>query len=275
MNVNYFYISDEYLNSLLRIYWVHLVCDGAVKYSKQLIKQFIMKKIFFLIFVLCFSTYSKGQDAQLFDNTWYLQQVVIDKKDIFPPINNELSSIPLNFDAANEELITTLCNSINAFCSFSSNENMFTTLGDWFIFGIQCTNSNNIDFQDLYYNTIWNLDSNEQFDLNYTIENDGDNKRLTITNSEDNKAIYGNVLLSTLNFEPITISIWPNPAQNQLHITSDNNGSYSAILFNSSGSQIMEVSDQKTIEIDHLASGIYFFEITMNDSKTIKKWVKK
>ncbi len=179
-----------------------------------------MKTIKILFLVLFASLSSFAQDPQLFENDWYLQKVIIDDIDYFPPgINGEGVNIPLNFYAITEYLTTSLCTSISVSCSYSSSENLFTTLGDWFIFGFPCVHGDNITFADLYYTSIWRLNINQSFDLSYLIENDGNNKKLTITNNEGNQAIYGNELLPIKDFDISFFELYPSPVTNKLFIS--------------------------------------------------------
>ena len=55
-----------------------------------------MKTIKILILVLFASLSSYAQNPQLFENTWYLQKIVIDNQDFFPPSNNEIEFVSLN-----------------------------------------------------------------------------------------------------------------------------------------------------------------------------------
>ncbi len=55
-----------------------------------------MKKILTL-FTIIISTTSFAQDSRLFENIWYLHDLVINGTSNIPPINNEIPFVPAEF----------------------------------------------------------------------------------------------------------------------------------------------------------------------------------
>ena len=236
-----------------------------------------MKKIFITALTLIFCYNCFAQDPQLFKNTWYLQKVVIEDIEYFPPgINGEGVIIPLEFNEFPGEVGTSVCNVISSSCTYSSTESLITTLGDWTIFGFECDNNENLAFANLYYTSIWHLSINQSFDLSYLIENDGDNKKLTITNNEGNQAIYGNVLLAIPNFENSFFTIYPNPASDQLYITSENYVIENVTIYSALGKKVIELENFDTsIDVSYLSEGMYFIEVSTSKGKSVQKFIKE
>ena len=67
-------------------------------------------KHYYLLLVLLISHVTLAQDAALFANNWYLTNLIIDGKDNFPPSNEEVKNIPLDFIQENNSLQTNVCN---------------------------------------------------------------------------------------------------------------------------------------------------------------------
>jgi len=78
-----------------------------------------------------------------------------------------------------------------------------------------------------------------------------------------------------------TFSIHPNPAKNELFLTSkSNNGNLTLKIFNTTGkllsTQKLELEYQSSIDVSQLSSGIYFLNIgDENGNTTIKKFIKE
>ncbi|MCB0466309.1 MAG: T9SS type A sorting domain-containing protein, partial [Aequorivita sp.] len=81
-----------------------------------------------------------------------------------------------------------------------------------------CNIQENTDFELLYFSFYY---SNQPNPFVYLIETDNDgNKRLTITSASGDHAIYDDHLLSNQDFYSLQFSIHPNPAKNELFLTS-------------------------------------------------------
>ena len=173
-----------------------------------------MKTIKILVLVLCASLSSYAQDPQLFENTWYLQKVIIDGQDNFPPINNEVPYVPLFITVNNLE--TSVCDSMSG--SFVEINNDSFTVSDFNFLLIECSLQENIDFETLYFIDFFNaLLQNNIY--NYTIvSNTGNSKILTLTNNSGSQAIYGNEILSNQDFDISSFKVYPNPVKDKLFI---------------------------------------------------------
>jgi len=79
--------------------------------------------------------------------------------------------------------------------------------------------------------------------------------------------------LSLGNDEIINFNIYPNPAEDQLLISTDDLDNYTIKIYNLLGKNMLEKinSNSKTLDISFLESGVYFLKISKgNNQKTIK-----
>lgn len=94
----------------------------------------------------------------------------------------------------------------------------------------------------------------------------------------DFELAYNNALLSTSSFSKKGVSLYPNPAQNQITITFTDAISNAEIAFyNNLGQLVLEksIENNETIALDNLNSGIYFYNITFDSVSETGKLIKK
>jgi hypothetical protein len=92
---------------------------------------------------------------------------------------------------------------------------------------------------------------------------------------DDFKLIEGNVL-STNDFETQTFSVYPNPVGNQLNIKS-NDAVSDVTIYNVLGSLVHRSAPNAvspSIDMSSFKSGVYFVEVTINNSRKTVKIVK-
>jgi hypothetical protein len=231
-------------------------------------------KILFLVLFASLSSYA--QDPQLFENTWYLQKVIIDGQDNFPPINNEVPYIPLLITINNLE--TNICDSMSG--SFVEINNDSFTVSDFNFLLIECSLQENIDFETLYFIDFFNALLQDKI-YNYTIEsNTGNSKILTLTNDSGNQAIYGNEILSNQGFDISSFKVYPNPVKDKLFIFSKPSiNDFDIFIYSIDGKLILSLNDlelnNNSIDVQKLNSGIYFMRIEDNLGRNaIKKFIK-
>lgn len=208
-----------------------------------------------IIIILVVSFNGFAQDPQLIDNTWYLQNVIIDGDNNFPPSNSEVSNVIADFNEPNV-FYTSVCDLLDGILSFGSFQFTFDssgmTLGG-------CSLQENTDFQLIYLDTFFVSTINDVFNYSIVDESNG-SKTLTITNSSGDEAVYNSVLLSTTAFSRTTASIYPNPVKDELFISVAND-EVSIKIFDLNGKLILEregVNSNKPIEVEKLNNGIYF-----------------
>jgi hypothetical protein len=234
-------------------------------------------KTFITIFILALSTNAFAQDPQLFENTWYLQNLVIDGENNFPPSNNEVQFVDLKIYENEMLLETNVCNNASGVVSVTNSNFMFTdglaiTLSD-------CNIQTNTLFEEKYFG-FFLANLTDPFNYNI-IDNGNENFNLIITSGSGNHAVYGNNFLSTVDFQNSQFSIYPNPAKNEMFITAQNTaGNLKVKIFNIEGkllsTQTLEVANKTSIDVSSLTSGIYFLNIEdENGNTTTKKFIKQ
>ena len=236
-------------------------------------------KTFITIFILALSTNAFAQDPQLFENDWYLQNVIIDGQDNFPPSNDDVPFITITFIQNNFFISTYVCDALEGTVIYTNSEFLVNgwsmTLGGCFGPFAQ----ENTLFQGIYLDTFFVGNVDDPF--NYSIIDESNSKTLVITSSSGDEAIYSNQLLSRDNFEISKFSIHPNPTQNELFITAQNTTQNLKIkIFNIEGkllsAQSITLQDQKAIDVSQLLNGIYFLNIEdENGNTTTKKFIKQ
>lgn len=104
---------------------------------------------------------------------------------------------------------------------------------------------------------------------------------LTITNVRGDETIYGNQILSYGSFEDISFSIYPNPVINNLTIHGLNRPlrNVNLFVFDVRGKLITSeiydgVNSNISLNVANLKVGIYFLNISKDDSEQIVKFIK-
>ncbi len=231
-----------------------------------------MKQIYFLICLLSFSI-CLAQDTQLFENTWYLRTVQRDDlavlynvAEINPPIAPYLLiSEDFNFNGEGA------CNAFNGTYSFFSPNSLTAT--DF----TAATNDCGIQIQNLFEDAYFGFVSG---DIWYNIIDDGGNLVLTFGNPLGGTAVFKNYALSTKDFYRNKFTIYPNPAKNELILSSKNTIANLTIkIFNIEGkllsTQNLEFEKLVSVDVSSLSRGIYFLDIEDgNGNSTIKKFIK-
>lgn len=82
--------------------------------------------------------------------------------------------------------------------------------------------------------------------------------------------------LSIKKYEKNTFNLYPNPVDNEIHISSADHYSYNLSVYNSLG-QLIKENTQSTgnMDVSELSSGIYFIKIKTVNGLVTKKFIKK
>lgn len=231
-----------------------------------------MKKIFVLA-LFFFSLDGIAQDPRLFDNDWYLSQLVIDGV-IYPaPYNTEVPYVPLNIDQS--YLLTYLCELSAIVGNDIQVTNELINVPEFGVFtGESCQMEENISYSNLYYNGFFEFQLPNRTYL-YSILEQGDNLQLTLDNINGDKAIYGNVLLANSSFYLPHVTMFPNPVKDKLTIESQ------ALIFSTTfydlfGRKIMSFKNRlNEISMSHLPKGLLLIVIETEKGTVIKKIIKE
>lgn len=236
-----------------------------------------MKKIL-LIFLLFISIVGFAQDPELDDNTWYLQNVIINGTNNPVPENGEIGDngdVPLNFLIPPHDFQTYACNGLDGSLSFNDVNSSFTVsdLGQTLV---SCAISANNNFEELYFGLYWANYSNP---FSYGITTNSSVSTLTITAANGDQAIYGNFRLGVSQFKVSDIKTYPNPVIDELIVEKQNTTeSMTLHVFNMNGQLMLSQSihsKQMAINVTELKSGVYFFVFEDTYSrKEIRKIIK-
>ena len=237
-----------------------------------------------ILYILLFhiSAISFAQDPQLFQNTWYLQNVIIDGQDNFPPVNSEVPFVPLNFYLnGNDDFMTHVCNSFSGRIIYDGIQSF--SIQEYALTLILCDMEENTIFEGIYLSFFFNQVTQDPYidPFPYIISDDGSEKTLIIEYVNGDQAIYGDHLLSREDFYKSNFAIHPNPVKNELFLTSKNTTANLKIkIFNLEGKllsiQNKVFENQISIDVSQLMGGIYFLNIEdENGNTTIKKFIKE
>lgn len=239
------------------------------------------KIIYFIAFSSIFSlVYSQDE---LVENTWYLEKLVINNNEIFPPISDEFDHVKLSFQEFVIEEGTTyffdskVCSPITG-----TIINMDPTLFSFFDIsccndGETCSEIENINFENLYVNFYVNY---FEHDFLYSINpNEDGSKILIIQNEVNDQAIYTNNLMTVSYIDKLNFKFYPNPVKDKLTFENPNLKITSVKLRDSSGKLVLTEKISTTraeLNLSSIPTGIYFILFEEN-GKTIetKKIIKK
>jgi len=218
-----------------------------------------------------------AQDPQLIENTWYLQNVIIDgQSNIPPPPNDEVPFVYINFST--DSFSTAGCDQL-------SGEVEYGTSGATFFFPdvidqtfLDCENEENNLFDDIYFSFFYDSQT-EIFTYEITTETNG-SKTLVIISASGDEAIYSSELLSSYDFANSSFVIYPNPVKDELFISTISNFSdFAVTIFDIDGKRVLSLNvtnfNTKAIDVQKLTSGIYFILLKDNQGRTaMKKLIK-
>lgn len=233
-----------------------------------------MKKLcLFLAFVISYQGFS--QDTRLLENTWYLHDLVINGMSNIPPFNNEIPFIAADF-FQNGDFLSSVCDEHGAGLLEYFGTAEFDVL-DYVVLTGGCNDPDNQSYAGLYHGFWWYLEDNGI--VTYEIIEDGQNLTLIITAANDDRAIYGNDLLSlpTHYLPESKFSISPTLVKTSFNIIANYNNVISKVnIYNLFGQNVLTLTNQKyEIDVSDLAAGIYLVSIQDNKGNiTIKRILK-
>ena len=239
-----------------------------------------MKK-FVLLILLLIGLKGFSQEENLFQ-LWHLTQVTVDGIDYFPSDYGFFPKIEIQEDPV-EVLNFTMADPHHDFCityleNLQSNPNTFTLdQNSW----TQTPLNTCTDFPDGPCVTIYGKHAGVYYDMiqpfTYSIEQDGDEFTLEITNFEGNRAYYSSVPLSQPEFSQLQLTLYPNPVTDVLHINSlDVINTISVFDIYGKVIKSIDVNSQNIeISVNRLLAGVYFVKAQTKDNKTIVKRIVK
>jgi hypothetical protein len=227
-----------------------------------------------IILILIFAQNVFGQNPQLIENTWYLQNVIIDdNNNLPPPPNDDFEFIQATFNN-NDFFETSVCASLSGELSYNSDQFLFD---DFAITLIGCGEQINEEFQNLYINSFFQQTIDNPH--TYTINTINSVLELTVVNSNNDMAIYTNELLSIEDFINYDFVIFPNPVKSTIHIENKFQYGTSKIIISDITGKYLNtyaVEGQNiTFDISSYQSGVYFVRIvSSNGNVSTSKFFK-
>ena len=242
-------------------------------------KQIYIITILFLVLNISFIS-AQTQEEELKNNMWYVHKVILDDTEYIAPLNEErlnfFYNYNFNFNQDYEYFELFFCSSY-----YGNNvmflENQQFSVEGWISLAIipsSCSIQENSDYDFLYSSVMNPLVTAAPLIYSYEVNTiDGSTKQLIITNQNGDKAYFYNYYLSNPLFELSDISIYPNPVSDVVQIAMPNTAKerYDYKIYDSNGKLIKVFKDKKglhiTLEIQDLASGIYWLEINTPDAQ--------
>lgn len=218
---------------------------------------------------------AQTQEEELKNNEWYVHKVIYNDIEYIAPVNDERQ----NFQIASFAFSSFYNNFFGYYCySFGLEEIVFVQnnifeASTWLSLPMfECQNNDNISFSAKYNAIMMYADNNLLFSYEI-VAVDGTTKELVLTNGNGDKAYFYNYYLSNPIFELAGINIYPNPVSDVLQIALPDTAKerYDFKIYDSNGKFIKVFKDKKgqhiTLDIEDLASGIYWLEINTPDTQ--------
>jgi hypothetical protein len=257
----------------------------AINYIK-----IVLFKTFLFLFLFQFSVV-KAQNPILLDHTWYFEIGNMDDEILVtPPVPEEF---PNDYDPISSTLIFSNENGVfrlfpsNNYCDLScngeivflNNENIFSSNNDGFCFGMGCEFGPASDFLNsinYFFGINTNIEAINPF--SYTIDEDDNYYKLTITNNDGDWLVYNSVLLSNPTFNEKTLSLFPNPVQNILNIQSTASNLSKVQIYDLNGRLLKNHTLQNndvSLEVSGLQSGVYVVVLENEIGQQISRKIVK
>jgi hypothetical protein len=202
------------------------------------------------LFFLLIGSSLFGQNAELFNNNWYISQIVTNNQTTISPAMQV--SIGTSHFNSNTNFVSSYFNTASSMITFNTLTDSFTRQGGGCTLAVyngtnaaaaQAYDQKNCDF-------FINTSSGTIFD--YQIINNSTSKTLIITNATTgDKIVYNNSLLGTKeNILKKTFKVYPNPSSDFL-IVEDLEKNLKVKIYDLSGNLLFEtLSSGKTLKVD-------------------------
>ena len=234
----------------------------------------MIKKILIILISIFVNFDFYAQDSQLFENTWYLNKVIINGNNSFPPSNSEVEFVSAIFTKPNI-FRTFVCNTFDTEIDFSNTDEF--TITSYSLTLILCNLQVNSDFEGVYFDFFFDQSTQDPYTIPflYEIVVNGNRKVLTITNVNGDMAIYANEILSNQDFDVLSFTIFPNPVKDVLQVSTQNEVELKQIqVYDVMGKLVLE-GKSASIDFTGLASGLYFVKVETNQCVLVKRVVKE
>uniref|UniRef100_UPI004049CFFD T9SS type A sorting domain-containing protein n=1 Tax=Flavobacterium sp. TaxID=239 RepID=UPI004049CFFD len=208
----------------------------------------------------------------LFDN-WTLSSVDYENQFLQP--SPEIVPATLSFVFFDDliQLNLNYCNNCYFQIGFISGTE-FVVYDNTFCTLLLCEETEFLPVLPIYENAFWqNIGVENPYTYIITVE--GNVSTLTITNSNGDVMVFNSVLASNANFDTSTVSLFPNPVQNELFFTSESVFENYQI-FDLTGKLLQKgnLSEVQNIAVQSLPKGLYVLQLENRNIKNSVKFIK-
>lgn len=237
-------------------------------------------KIIFIFLAFLYITKSYPQDPQLFDNTWYLQKIVLqDGTEHIPVPNEDVPFITITFYEESPYYFETfVCNYFAGEVTYQPVNHFLITHSEMSL--LVCDPVEHFMFEGIQFG-FFLTETNDHIEdpFLYEIITTGDEKTLLITNVRGDIAYYGDTYLSITDFETHKVALYPNPVSDKLVIESQEN-ICQITVYDIQGKQLRSSyfnnSERTELDVSILQNGVYFIEIkALNGNSIVRKVIKQ
>ena len=228
--------------------------------------------------VIVFSNkFYNAPPLQLVENEWYLHDLIIDGVSHSMPSNNCISDVQLTLSDNNYSFATQVVSFLYASALFDYTNSLYYSYEYVTNYSMVYCNypPGPIDaFTDLYIGAFYhnNIPSGP---FNYNITDEGSIKKLTITNPQNNQAIYNNFPLSIDETNYYNVKIYPNPTNDYINVENNSNIIIENVeVINILGQNIFTTNDN-IIDLKNFENGVYNIRITLNKGVVLNKKIIK
>ncbi len=229
-----------------------------------------MKKILPLIFIIFISLQSIGQSGALY-NDWHLLSYEINGES-FSVSEITPSIFPSLFIGSDLEFFgVAACNDFSGNFSYDGVNDLLI-LENFSVSLDECDSGEQTDFETDYFNFLTN---DAVFSYSTLYDSNGEYLELELASGT---IFYFRdyPLFSVTNFDFSKTYIYPNPAINNLYISSEGIVIDTILVYSITGKQILKQPNiqNNTINVSSLSEGIYFIEIYSEGNKIVRKFIK-
>ncbi len=210
--------------------------------------------MFFLVFV------GYAQHPELLNKEWYAQEVTVDGTTYERPLP-DFRSIVYFINTAFEVAHLSCSEGYGSDVTYVNQDEFSILDGSPALIG-NCTDPLELQFIEMHYKLYLENLTTARNPFTYTISPGSNGNTLVVTNVDGDVGIYGDVLLSNVDFNELSISIYPNPATDEISILGPKvNSGYS--LFSILGNEVArgDISVGESINVRHLQSGLYILQL--------------
>jgi len=225
-----------------------------------------------VLLLIGFSSYA--QDDRLFEQPWYLHDLIIEGQSNVPPVNSELDYVLLTFTLP-LEFHTAICNGTNGYGVLNFNGTTeFSFIGPMVWLAGACTINENMMFTNMYQG-YWSDTSSES--VQYEIMDNGQDRMLTVTAFNGDQAIYGNAVLSTPENKTAHLQLYPNPVTDILNlIHTEAIDVLQITIYDFLGRKVLlKENDFSQIDLGNLKAGMYFISVETTENEIVVRRIIK